>query len=482
MFILEKLEQLMDLEGLLKYHTKLCLDINCNCSSLLDLTKDNKACEKDWYLWVHHLLAQGIKKFPKSPRLHYLSAVIYREKLDDKFQSLYAINSLLGSKHTLEQEFAAFRYITFIENQIIIQNQLNSEENGIRFDKAVEFYKEFAKLETWVKEITCFYIDFWAELLEKNSNADRITLLGIQIMAFQKKLTHKYEQLIKLKSNSLPLLQLYNNFLKEVINDQNEAGEVKEKLRNFSTSAISRQHLLETQDFNNDEDLQKPILIVSADPGSFGIITNISPEAAQIFGYKKNELLSKNISILTPSQLGSVWIRFFRLYSGSDKVDQKSLEFLAYPLTKKGYLKPCYCLPYTIPHLQEGLQFVFFIKELENNELFLKRTNSDNRFGVSHFIAYDFTNQIVIGVTESCYESFGISSELIKNSNGDFFVGDIFPEFENIVLDNPVVEDFITILDTSTFDQRYFIPEKSETSINIVQERQYNNFNTLLNY
>ena len=192
-----KLEFLIDLEGLLQYHTKYCFEINCTCSNLLDLTVDNKASEKEWYVWVHNLIAQGIEKFPKSARLHYFSAIIYREKLDNKFNSLYAAYSLLESKPTLEQEFAAFRHIKFIEKQIIEHNKKNTEENGIEFDKAVEFYQGFTKLENWINEAACFHVKLWTELLEKDPSADRIIALGTQIMSFTKKLGYQYGNLLK---------------------------------------------------------------------------------------------------------------------------------------------------------------------------------------------------------------------------------------------------------------------------------------------
>ena len=404
--------------------------------------------------------------------MHYFSAIIYREKLDNKFNSLYAAYSLLESKPTLEQEFAAFRHIKFIEKQIIEHNKKNTEENGIEFDKAVEFYQGFTKLENWINEAACFHVKLWTELLEKDPSADRIIALGTQIMSFTKKLGYQYGNLLKLKPDSMSLLQLYENFQKEIINDQNERGETKEKLRNISVSAISRQQLYETQDFNNDEDLQKPIIIMSGDPGSLGTITDISPEAVQILGFKRNELLFKDISTITPDHFGAAHMTFFELYSGSHSINQKELEFLIYPVTKKGYIKPCYAMPYVIPHLNQGLQFVFFIKEMENTEFILKRTSFENRFGVTHFIAFNFVNHKIVGITESCYESFGIPPELVGGLSGEFIVGDIFPEFENIILDNPIIEDFITILDTSTLDQRYFIhSQRSDMSISI-EDRQ----------
>jgi len=467
----------MDLEGLLKYHNKTCYDLSCNCSEIIDKTKNHEASEKEWYSWAHHLLKQGINKFPKSARLHYLSAVLCREKLDNKFDSLFAIYSLLASKPNIEQEFAAFRYIKFIEKQIYDHNQENFVENGLEFEKAIVFYKEFTKLEDWIKEATCKYIHFWTELLEQSPAANKISSLGSEILIFWKKIACQYDIVKKLRSNSINLLQLYQCFLKEVLNDQNESEEVKEKLRNISTSMISRQQLQDTQEFNHDEGLQKLILIISADPGTLGILTDATPEAAAMFGYKKSELVNQNITLITPPQFGSAHSTFFAVYSGSHRVNQKELEFLVYPLTKKGYLRPCLILPYVIPHFNQGLQFVFFIKELENAGFVSKKKNIINRFGIHHFVCFDYTNHSVQGITESCWDSFGLSSELVGGKNGEFVVGDFLPEFDNIVLDNSVIEDFITILDTSTLDQKFLLPDKSnDLSIHSINDQRYANY------
>ena len=83
-----------------------------------------------------------------------------------------------------------------------------------------------------------------------------------------------------------------------------------------------------------------------------------------------------------------------------------------------------------LPNLNNGIQMVGFIKELEGSI-----SGEGEELEKYHYISFNAATFLIVGITESCFDSFGIPISLIKGSNGsnmtdarEFTLESILPE------------------------------------------------------
>ena len=83
------------------------------------------------------------------------------------------------------------------------------------------------------------------------------------------------------------------------------------------------------------------------------------------------------------------------------------------PVNIEGYMVPSILMIKVLPTLDEGIQFVGFIKEKAEYYCYpYEITEKDDTDEKEHFIIYRCDNLNVVAITQSCYESFGLRVEL----------------------------------------------------------------------
>jgi hypothetical protein len=135
---------------------------------------------------------------------------------------------------------------------------------------------------------------------------------------------------------------------------------------------------------------------------------------------------------------------------------------------------PCTLMIKILPNLEEGIKVVGFLKDNETGVVYNKTSDfeSDDKF---HYIMYNGDNGIILGITLSCYKSFGIPSNLVYGNNAssnEFTIDSILPDIinqnhEELKSGNGIV----TTLDTSTLQQNYLVGnENGEKESNDISE------------
>ena len=420
---------------------------------------DNEYQEKLWYQWVKTLITQGIEKFPKSVRLKILSSNLKREKLHAQFQALFDLSSISTNKWTIDQEYAVFKGQDIIEQQMIAQDKLKSEERGVDFNKVINFHKNIDVLETLLTEATENYLCFWTELLEAMPRMGILVRYGASIIAILDKISKKYRQLTKVNPYNNELIKMYGGFQKEVVNNQKEAKRELEKLEN-TASTLGNKRLRHNSEYQIIDNPNVCLLTVSGHIKNMGLVKDVTNEITQILGYSKTELIDQNINVIMPRVIRDIHDKFMLTYFETSHANTMGTETRVYPLNKSGYIKPCTILVHLVPNLDEGITLIGFLAEVQYDLTKQKHYYKDP--SRAYYIMYNAGTQIIQGISETCYEDFGIPSSLIDETEmtDNLTVDKILPEIEDLSEEELKGSDgVVTILDTTNLHEEFLIPD-----------------------
>jgi len=458
----------MELEGLVKYHTKICTNLTCPCSRLMNPEEPNfEPKKKTWYLWVQSLLKEGIEKFPKSAVLHIFSAFLFYEKLHNKFKALYEIETVNSLKHSVEQACVIYRLQATIEQHMIHEDQKFIETSGLDFKQAYIFYKRFLLFEHIIGETTSLQVNFWIELLEKNPKPQVLETKGIQIVALWEKIAKIYQKLILMNSNHIPTLRLYGDFLKDVANDPTESSKVIDKIENAATTTNIRQQLNETDEHQDFEEYQKSFFTLYGDSKRLGLVKDITPEITKILGYTRSDLINQSLNKICPKIFEDFQQALFSTIMERPDLNTLNTNTTCFMLNKEGYLVLCSVVVYLVPDLKDDLVFLFFFRKIEDDEEPFAKYKLPYYPGNAHYLIYNTQTELIYGYTKNCWTSFGIPSHLIENveTEGEFLISDILPDFHSIdqeQLKGP--KGVASVIDTTHLDQKFILKRNNNSS------------------
>jgi ABC-type transport system involved in cytochrome c biogenesis permease subunit len=325
----DKPQSRMALEGLLKHHLKHCVkkESECACYALSrDFAKDEEPPEKLWYTWIKHIISDVLERFPKSTRLHMLYAYVQREKLHNKFKALYEMMITEENKPNMEEEFSIFSYKNVIEEEMIENDARNSESKGVDVNVIVDFQNKFVDFQAAVENDVDLHLEFWRELLENNPDIQKLQSLGAKITHSFEQTSGEFKKLNDINPNHIKMLQIYGNYLKDIVNDDVEGQRTLEKAEYVDKSSAVNKQFIDNDHLKYGENSNTCILTVSGNLGNLGIIKNVNNEITRILGYSKTELLGQNIIYIMPRFLSEIHDGFMRNYFESSDAKVIAIE------------------------------------------------------------------------------------------------------------------------------------------------------------
>jgi PAS domain S-box-containing protein len=212
-------------------------------------------------------------------------------------------------------------------------------------------------------------------------------------------------------------------------------------------------------------DTETCIVTCSANLHSLGNILNISSEIQRILQYSNVDLIGQSINQMMPNMIARLHDDFMRNFFETSKSVRVGRETVIYPVNKSGYIVPCAITVKVIPNLNDGLKMVGFLNELSQG-----KPNNPQEKGISsaynkmHYILYGGENNVVHGVTESCFQAFGISSSLTLAQNIDFSEFTIDKIFPDLLLQNTQelrTGGLILKINTTALAQEYLAAKNS---------------------
>jgi len=148
-------------------------------------------------------------------------------------------------------------------------------------------------------------------------------------------------------------------------------------------------------------------------------VTDITYNITRILGYNKLDIVNMNInSTIVPKLLAEIHDELIDRFMESSKRRVVGVLRLLFPINKDGYIVPVHFIMKVLPNLNDGLQFVSFVKEI--NEMYCYPYKIPTNMpieDIEHFLIYkyDKSNMIVSGITQSLNKYFGIPALLTNN-------------------------------------------------------------------
>ena len=243
--------------------------------------------------YCDNLFQYGISKFSDNINLksNYITFLII--EMNNAKKALIILNSINKNilSFTINYNIYLCRklidkyYLIITEKNCLNEYQINSKDFKDLIEKTILLYYKFMSLLLDCKN-------------KKDNNFQLLNKLGNQIIIKKKEIEKNFNKLIKTKTNNNEIIQLYSEFNKIILNnkDNHNNYQINENNKQIKNNEIDYSNL-NTEIFKKNNDLY---LIISTNKNNLGVIIDCCINLSKIFGYKKEEIIGKNINILIP--------------------------------------------------------------------------------------------------------------------------------------------------------------------------------------
>ena len=430
---------------------------NNNCILKKYLVSLSKGFDSNFMLlqFAQKLFKIALNKFPRdiTLRIHYI--VFLLTKVNQKKNAQKELFSIKPGFIFLDDNFKLYRCKKYLEeyNSMVNKEQEYIIESNDIF-QAMEYKNNSIEFKKLLSKSSYLYYDFWSSLysshLQGTEDFKKLNDIGAELNQLIENIDKIFEKLLEIKNNDLVTIQLYESYVKNILNDK----EKYEKYYNMSMNLITDNKVDNKEiDFTNfdlkimDDSDEFKYLIVSANDENKGNIINMSLNSCSIFGYHRYEIIGKNMNILIPEIYHKIHNKLF------NEVTEKNKTILFENLSKKIIYKPqFYEFPafgrnkskYLIP-----LDFKIFLVQTEESDLvyiveFIRKNNiytdlvEENENDKSQLFCILTDNNFIIQTfTSNCVESLGLNSKII-NSNYDItnFIKQFKEELQAMISNN----------------------------------------------
>ncbi|KAJ3354708.1 hypothetical protein GGF32_002387 [Allomyces javanicus] len=299
-------------------------DVELSDQPLTDLSLFNRV--KD----ISVMYTDAVKRMPDSALLHLFWAEFYLLFLRNRHMALTNYARVESKSTSFDVQFLVFR-----RRKLLSENFAGDAINFIA-------YEQFLSLATrYERRVTLNQTRFWAELLRKSVDIARLHKLAAAISNEITITQDNYVRVLKLNPNSPQVLRVYANFLIEVLNDVKLGRELQERADDLDDD--------DDGDGNGDGDESldldlfsedNMVLTISGVPESIGQIVQVNTLALKTLGYKKTELMGRNIASIIPEPFATPHDEYLLRYleTGFSKIVERTRKVLC--VTKQGYLLP----------------------------------------------------------------------------------------------------------------------------------------------
>ena len=177
-----------------------------------------------------------------------------------------------------------------IEKDIIEEDMKSTESKGVDITSIVKFQGVFVQFTHVIEKCTSLHLDFWRELLDANTDVNKLHHLGKEITTHINKSQELFKLLNELNPNNVKGLQLYGNFLRLVLNDESEGKDILERATNINRSTLVNKQFIDTERVKYGESGKAAMFMVSGNADCLGIIISCNADAHRIFQYSKLEM------------------------------------------------------------------------------------------------------------------------------------------------------------------------------------------------
>ena len=106
---------------------------------------------------------------------------------------------------------------------------LNNENKNVDVMAVVYFQNKYEEFLSAIGKSVNLHNEFWRELLEEKPDIQKLQNLGSKITNSIETVMSLNKQLVEVNPNNIKCLEIYGNYLKEVVNDDTEGARILEK-------------------------------------------------------------------------------------------------------------------------------------------------------------------------------------------------------------------------------------------------------------
>ena len=379
------------------------------------------------------LILESMKEiFPKEPYIDLLIAYVAHTKMKLVWVALYKLQSLESGANNVRIVYASNRYIDNIETEIKEREIRRLETSGLDIPYLVRFRESCYNLGTLISKSVELHHQFWTELKERRPLIKKIQNIGSKITENLDKCRKCYQTISQMNPNHFKTLTIFGNFIKFVLNDDDESKKLLDKADYIKRSTNLNNQFLKDKRIKYSENSKFAMVILSGNDEDIGTIKGFNNEFIQKFGFGYDELKNQNISIILPECLRQHHNNFMRRYFKLNRPKVMDSERAVFPMDKNGFILPQSLLIKVVPNLSKGLEVIGLLSNLNIPYDRKADKNSDK----DYYILFDHRTGSVLGVSEGCYYEFGIRPDIVEGnsrSSKTLHIYDIFPKrtFDN---------------------------------------------------
>ena len=306
---------LYQLDNLKKRDSKLILmsyalkmDDNTPHSPLKIFLNNNKDEKKSFNSLIEHIdsiFLMALSKFPKDVNLRIDYVLFLIVKMNNKVKAAQQLELCEKIKEkTLEEDFIIYRH----KKQYDENCEFNFHVENLEIGNYLLFKNKFKLFKSLISKVSILYIEFWNLLfknhLDNQQDFHTLNQYGSEINSLISEINLLYLKLRKIKKHDLELLELYHEFLFQIMSDYKQSSELHKEIEVIILNPHNSrkiEHDKEYFDINNlISDDNHFYLIFSANSDNFCKILHVSNDVCAILGYTQKELCNHSINILIP--------------------------------------------------------------------------------------------------------------------------------------------------------------------------------------
>lgn len=242
------------------------------------------------------------KRFPACSYCSLLAAYILHLKLNQKWKAIYELLQI-SSQHSVDSRvsLAGYDFLHSIEREMLDSEIKKRDLNGVNVISLIEYQKLFSDFFAKIKQAFNLYQEFWSELTVDRPRLNHIKLVGVQICASNDTIEHSYAGLIEQAGTQLKAILLYGNYLKFVVNDNEESDKIMKRALNLlNNTQMSKTMAVDDKTQRYSDANNVAIIVASGDKQAMGLIKSINSETLKLFGFSTSEISGKTVDILMP--------------------------------------------------------------------------------------------------------------------------------------------------------------------------------------
>jgi PAS domain S-box-containing protein len=149
-----------------------------------------------------------------------------------------------------------------------------------------------------------------------------------------------FRRLMRLSSNSVPVLRMYASFLIDLANEPDQARALLARAEELEDQQSKEHTDAGIESSGGALDDRHAIVSISADPKKLGQILQVNATALRLLGYNKHDLVNRNVSMIIPTPFSLHHQTYLRRYLdlGDSAILNKSRAVFA--THKSGFLLP----------------------------------------------------------------------------------------------------------------------------------------------